>query len=733
MISYVAGILCALTLTQYIPLSGCIFISLLVVGRWHPGCILYAIAGLLGVLWGACWISWQLQAQLPETLNRSDWQLTGIVTGLPERTDTGFRFDFRVQSARLLSGDHSYQPQKLRLSWYQPDQAVRAGMELQIRARLKRPHGQYNPRGFDYEQWLLARHIDATGYVKSLEVMTRDQAGFWPGLRARVNQQLAQRYSADLTGLLQALTTGTRSALATQQWQLLQQTGTLHLAVISGMHIGLIACVGWWLGRLWGCLPGFQGQRWPPYVLAMLAAFFYLYLSGFGIPAQRAFFMFAVLVLAGWRLRVVDHWTRWWMALAVVLTLSPIAIYNPGFWLSFAVVAVLITLYQAGSAGSRLWRIQLLLLPALMPLTVMFFTGVAWVAPLANLLAIPWISVLVPLLLLDQLLSLLGIALLNPVIAGMAEVSWFFLAWLAQLPGTYQSFPAPGIPVLLVAIAGAGLLILPVGYRYKALALLMLLPLLMPKHGFKATGEYEVWVFDVGQGLAVWVSTRSSSLLYDLGPAYRSGTSAFDWSVLPALQSRNVKTVETLVLSHNDSDHAGGYQAFLQHIEPQTLYASYPLEAREAQHCRTGINWLQDGVQFRFLAGSEGEKDNERSCVLLIDNGRCSLLLTGDIDQSVEAGLMPLAAPLTWMLSSHHGSRYSNGQGFIDRWRPEVVIHSAGYGNPYNHPHPDVLNRFEQVGARQWSTATDGAIHLRATEEKCQTQSLNSQQPRFWR
>ncbi|MDF2180808.1 DNA internalization-related competence protein ComEC/Rec2 [Neptuniibacter sp. CAU 1671] len=733
MICYVAGIICALTLTQFIPLSGCIFIALLVVVLGIKLRAFYFSAGLVGLLWGAFWINGQLQAQLPESLNRTDWLLTGVISGLLEQTGSGLRFNLRVESATQLSGSASFTPQTVRLSWYEPERSLSAGMRVSLRARLKRPHGQYNPQGFDYEKWLIERGIGATGYVLSLESVATTRLNSFTGLRHEVNQQLAARYPAEWVGLLQALTTGTRSALSDDQWLMLQHSGTLHLAVISGMHIGLLALVGWWLGRVIGLMPQLQGQRWPPYCMAIVTAAFYLYLSGFGIPAQRAFLMLAVLLGAGWRLQQVEHWTRWWLALAVVLTLSPIAIYNAGFWLSFIVVAVLIILYQSSRSGCQLWQIQLLLLPALMPLTVMFFSGVSWVSPLANLLAIPWISILVPVLLLDQLLYLLGIELLQPVVELMAQAFWFALEWLEQWPVIYQSVPSPDLSVLLLAMLGAVLLILPAGMRFKWLALVMLLPLLFSKPTVKPQGAFDVWVFDVGQGLAVWINTANNNLLYDLGPGFRSGSSAFEWSVLPAIRARGIQSIDTLVLSHNDTDHTGGYAALKNSLEVQQSYASYPLVEKESQHCRAGMQWQQDGVFFRFLSGSTGVKDNQRSCVLYVTNGACSLLLTGDIDQTTELGLPVFEKPLTWLLSSHHGSRYSNGPDVIRRWRPETVIHSAGFGNPYNHPHPDVVRRYAEIGSIQWSTAVDGAIHLTAKDGKCLSQSFNNQQPRFWR
>ncbi|MFW1677797.1 DNA internalization-related competence protein ComEC/Rec2 [Pontibacter sp. JAM-7] len=734
MICYVAGIFGALHLNTLIPLSGCIFIALLVVCLLRQRVVVNLVLFLLGLLWASLWAHWQLGLQLPAEMNRTDWLLTGQIIDLPHQSAQSTRFTLQVEQAELQGKTSDFQPERVRLSWYQPEVPLLSGMQIQVNARLKVPRGSLNPQGFDYEKLLLEQSIAATGYVRGLNILHPAPGWSVDRWRQQLNQQLKIRYPADVSALLQALTTGTRSGLGDQQWLTLQQTGTVHLAIISGMHIGLLALVGWWLGRLLGCLPGLGGKRWPPYVTALLLAAGYVVIGGAGIPSQRAFVMLAVLLVTGWRLRLIDHWTRWWLALAAVLTVSPIAIFNTGCWLSFFVVAVLIVLYQCGSSRLPLLKIQVMLLPAMLPLSLLFFSGVSLAAPVINLLAIPWISVLVPLLLADQLVYQAGITLLQPTVLWLAERFWWVLAQVAAVPWSYLNLPVPEPRVMLPAVAGVLLMVLPVGGRYKLLALILFVPLLLPQHNRQKRGDFDAVVFDVGQGLAVWVMANNYHLLYDLGPIYRSGSRAFDWAVLPALRAKAVSQVDTLVLSHDDSDHAGGYSALSERIEVATTYASYPLATAQSQYCRRGVAWQHSGVHFEFLAGSEGTEDNERSCVLLVAGAHCTLLLTGDIGSATEQRLDPAGRSLSWLVASHHGSRFSNSQAFLQGWRPEVVIYSAGFANPYNHPHPDVVNRVENISARQFNTAFGGAVKLSVSADgKCLATPFIREQPRFWR
>lgn len=190
---------------------------------------------LFGFSWACLSAQWALDDRLARQLDARTLWLQGQVVGLPEVGEGVVRFQLEQAVSR-----RGKLPARLRLAWY-GGPAVRAGETWRLAVRLKRPHGLVNPQAFDYEAWLLAQRIGATGTVKSGELIApASGAGAW---RDRLRQQLLATPAHGREGALAALVLGDDSGLSTADWQVLQNTGTVHLMVISGQHIGLLAAL----------------------------------------------------------------------------------------------------------------------------------------------------------------------------------------------------------------------------------------------------------------------------------------------------------------------------------------------------------------------------------------------------------------------------------------------------------------------------------------------------------
>ena len=689
---------------------------------------------LLGLSWACISAQRALDDRLLPVLDGQTRWVEGWVTGLPQQTGEGVRFelaDSRSRSGRL--------PKRIRVSW-RGGPVVRSGERWRLAITLRRPSGLLNFHGFDQEAWLLAQRIGATGTVKDGERLAPAHHAWRDALRQRLMAVDAQGREASLA----ALVLGDGSGLASEEWRVLQDTGTVHLLVISGHHIGMLAGLVYGLIVVlarYGCWP--RAWPWLPWAcgLAFAAALAYGGLAGFGVPVQRACIMLGLVLV--WRLRF-RHLGLWWpllLALNGVLILEPLASLRPGFWLSFAAVAVLILAFGGRLGPWSLWqawtRPQWLIAIGLFPVLLVLGLPVSVSAPLANLVAVPWISLLV------LPLALLGTALLPlPFVGegllwlagGALEALFRGLAWLA---GQVPAWVSPEVPLgyWVISLMGAVLLLLPQGVPFRLLGWPMLLLAVFPPRELVPHGQVEVVQLDVGQGQALILRTRHHTLLYDAGP--RAG--AFNLGervVLPSLRKLGVGELDMMLLSHADADHAGGAAAVASGM-PVKRVVGGETEGLPAflgtQPCLSGERWTWDGVSFELWQWPDATNGNAKSCVLQVQANGERLLLTGDIDRAAEQAFLasPLALPTDWLQAPHHGSRTSSSWPFVQRLAPSSVLISRGRGNGFGHPHPQVMERYQALGSRVYDSAEQGAVRLRLGAFSPPVVARS--QRRFWR
>jgi len=735
MIFYVAGILAGAFLPE-LPRSWLwlVLAPLFLCGPWRRCSMPFWLGVLVAISYG----HWQLWHRLDPVVQERDQRLLGMVTGLPKRAGEVQRFELRVLEPRRS------RLRRVSLGLYEAAAPLRPGDIVALEVRLKPPRSLWNPAAFDYERWALSRDIDATGYVRG-EIHRLGQRPTLDRLRAVIAERLAAAISdPKVAALTQALLVGDRRGLGEADWQRLRRTGTVHLLVVSGLHIGILVGFGWLLGRglcwLWPArrLPPIL-PRLLPTLLALSLSGLYVLLAGAGLATQRAWIMAAVLLLSAFWLVPIPVWRRWWLALCLVLTLQPLAVLEPGLWLSFGAVAALLLLSQDRGRQplwTRLVRAQLAIFCLMTPLLLGAFAQLSLIGPLVNLVAIP----LLPLLILGLIPVLFGawagFGLPGELYGALVGGLWHGLGVVADWQGSASLLAVPSRPLLGLALAAAAVVVLPLALQVRALALgIWALALFaLPQPGNR--DDLRAWVFDVGQGTSVLVESAGRRLLYDTGPAYLDGGTAFERAVLPWLQQRGVHKLDRLVLSHADSDHAGGRHRLRQQLDVgRRESGSGALQAEEGyQPCRAGQQWHWGPTRFRYLHGGGSGDENDRSCVLLVESGGCRLLLTGDIGAGVEGRLVAEGAlpRLTWLVASHHGSRSSSTPAFVQAAAPELVLFSAGYLNRYGHPAPAVVERFRQRGANTLTTAHSGAIELRARGGECRERVWRRVKKRYW-
>lgn len=684
------------------------------------------------------WCAWRagivMHQRLPRANEHEDFDVTGVVTGLPQVRSDATRFVLRVRSAER-NGKPFDLHGRLRLAWYgAPRAAARPCASWRLHVRLHRPRGYMDPGAYDGERHALAARISAVGYVRSEGPNRELGVPSWcvDGLRDRIARAITHALGAGQGAhLLRALAVGDKRKLAADDWRRARANGISHLLAISGFHIGVAALLGAWLvAALWRWWP--ELGRYVPRgivqtLLALVCAAGYAVLAGLGLPTLRALLMIAVLALARISRRHLRAGQALSLALGAILVTDPLAVLAPGFWLSFTAVGLLIHLVDA--SHGRGWRgylkgagqAQVLMTVALLPLTAWFFgQGAPW-GLLANLFAIPLVSlVVVPLTLLGILAMPLPPLITNTLwrlASAVIEMLWHVLGSMARLPGAHWYLPAVSWPALVLACVGALWLFVPRGLRGRWLGLLLWLPLLWPARTPIADGAFRVSVLDVGQGLAVTVRTRHHLLVYDTGARFPSGFNYGDAVVLPSIRSAGRGGADLIMISHGDNDHVGGARAVVR-AYPQARRLSgepgrmpVPMAA-----CHAGQAWTWDGVRMRVLSpagkSSATSHRNDRSCVLLVRGTGGRLLLTGDSTKRVEpavAKAVPAGLPLL-LTVPHHGSNTSSSMPFIRALHPVLAIVSAGWHNRYGHPSKDVLARYARAGVPVLNTAREGAV-----------------------
>jgi competence protein ComEC len=733
---------------------------------WLRGALMACAACALGLGVSGWHAGRLLDDALPPQLEGADVQLTGIVASLPQVGASGTRFRFEVESARW-HGRPVTVPALLAIGWYRgwsdeaplagPIDELRAGQRWRFTVRLRQPHGNLNPHGFDYELALLEQGVRATGYVRDAPATLLDASAGHPveRLRQRVRDAIyAHVGDRRAAGVLAALAIGDQGAIERDDWDLFRNTGVAHLMSISGLHVTMFA---WLSGALIGAawrrsakamrrLAAPSAARWGGLAAATAYAFF----AGWGVPSQRTVWMLAtVTLLQAGGLRW--PWSLVLLSAAFVVTLfDPWALTQPGFWLSFTAVGLLMASSAAsgtsreggdeGATGWRRWpsrfaaslrggvRTQVVATLGLTPLTLVFFQQVSLVGFLANLVAIPLVTLVITPLALAGIVA----APLWSLAAAIVQALDALLARLAAAPGSavWTVAVAPWW-AQLAGLLAAVLVVLPLPWRARLVAVPLALALLVPPLSLPSEGSFDVVAADVGQGTAVLVRTRRHALLFDTGPQYSRESDAGQRVLVPLLRSRGERRLDLLVLRHRDSDHVGGARTLLDAIDVDSLSSSledgHPLldVARGAHRCVAGQRWRWDGVDFAVLAPAADDyertlRPNAMSCVVRVAGGGRSVLLTGDIEREQEATLLAVhgaALRSDVLVAPHHGSKTSSTAPFLDAVRPTIAVFQAGYRNRFGHPAEEVLDRYRERGIAivaspacgAWQWRTDGA------------------------
>ena len=600
---------------------------------------------------------------------------------------------------------------------------VCAGQKWAMTLKVRAVHGQLNEGGFDSQRYALAQHQPLTGRFLQASVISPQCS-----LRARYLSSLNTTLSAyPWQQVILGLGMGERLSVSQEVKTIMRDTGTAHLMAISGLHIAFAALLAA------GLIRGgqfFMPTRWiawqVPLVGGIACATFYAWLTGLQPPALRtvvALIVWGALKLSG---RQWSGWAVWTCCLAAIVMVDPVAVLSQSLWLSAFAVAALIFWYQwfplpewslsrVGRVVLELAHLQLGITLLLLPVQIALFHGISLTSFLANLFAVPLVTfVSVPLILAGMIVHLTGPLVVETGCWYLADRSLALLFWaLNSLPEGWINIDqrwqwlslSPW--VMLVAWRLNAWRTLPVVCI--SAVLLLSLPFWRPAR----TQVWQVYMLDVGQGLAMVIARNGKAILYDTGLAWPGGDSA-QQLIIPWLRWHNL-TPEGIVLSHEHLDHRGGMDSLLKTWP--AMWVRSPLGWKGHLPCFRGESWQWQGLTFSAHWPLRGTNDrgNNHSCVVRVDDGERSFLLTGDIESPAEQKMLShywQHLQSTFIQVPHHGSNTSSSLAFVQRVAGQVAVASASRYNAWRLPSWKVKQRYQQQSYQWLDTPHQGQVTL---------------------
>jgi competence protein ComEC len=700
----------------------------------------------LGLWYSFSWVERQMDHRLPLELSGQSFALSGCIHNAPKhelntRSATGsiLRFELALKDNTVSTNGL----RRVRLSWYDPSNSteIRQGTCIEGVFKLRTPRNFENGLAYDYQASMLYQGIDAIGYVRSATVTEHANAGWID----RLKSTLIVGQTSATAPWVKGLVLGDKTAFTSEQWALVQQTGTLHLLVVSGLHVGLIAFSGLLLGKVLSritrvALPANTVShpryialfKWLPLVGAITFASAYVVVAGAGLSLIRAWVMLLFIAFVWYYPKRLNAWLSVVGAMTVVLIVNPMSWTQSGFWFSFSAVAALV-FYFRGRRSSRLSAFllpQLVIIAVLLPVSILFDQLVSPIHILANTVAIPIITFcILPLTFLSLgAFANWGISeLAMDALTWITSYYWQVLEQLSALP--LQSLPMLSIDILICWLVLVCLMLM--GARGWVLGItfpvLYIVSIILPVQTTPG-----LWLIDSGQGQSLVVSDENHTVVLDTGPALSAEFSIAQMILTPILRNINSGQIDYLVLSHSDNDHAGGAQDLQNRFEISNILVGQPIAglsgkpSQPLHNCHSLADTVEqisntlivsDNIQLQFypIPLDIQTDDNNSSCVVKLHWYGHTLMVPGDASIDVERYLVShYADKLTSdiLIAGHHGSKTSTARFWLNAIQPQEVWVSAGFGNRFGHPHQEVIERIAGSGATLRNTAHEGKISM---------------------
>lgn len=650
-------------------------------------------------------------------------KILGDIISIPNKDDNKVQFQFKPKNSRSL----------ILLSCYKNCDDYKVGQEWEFLAKLKKPRNLHNPGNFDYESFLKINHIQYLGIIKTgVLINDRMPKYFLLNLRTNFANNLNKfNVHNNTLGIVQALSLGISNNISKELWSLFRKTGTTHLMVISGAHIGFVA---WFVfivvryvwsrfGSLNLIIPSIRIAS----VIALVLVFMYSLLAGFSSSIKRAFIACLFLLAKNFMQVNFSVWQAFRYALIIIVILEPHSSLKPGYYLSFIAVAILIIMnkYTLTSGLYKNIYLQICCLFGLMPFTLFWFSYGSINGFFANLLAIPLVGFII-----------MPLALVASIIAQVFDTHYLFyiLDNIVELFLKYLKFvdsfafvnidDSVSVYTALTFVFILSLFLLRVVKVFYLPLVILICSIFSPKTNKIKLGDAKIDVLDVGQGLSVLIQTSSHNLIYDTGAKFYHGSDMGKLAIIPYLQTLGIKKLNAVIISHPDIDHRGGLNSIESVYHIDKLIVNNPDYYKRGEGCHQYKDWVWDGVLFHFYPIANKYKKNNYSCVLQVKNTKTAVLLTGDIEAPAEnylSNTYSIKLKSKFIIVPHHGSKTSSTNDFLQQVQPSFAIISYGYDNKYKFPHKLTIDTYKKNNITMLDTVRCGMISINLNQDtpKC--------------
>ncbi len=704
------------------------------------------------------------------------YKIVGRIDTVPIEKSRRIKFYLNTESL-FINGENRKVSGKIRVTVYGECFKLSKGDSISFKSRIRSFRNFKNPGGFDYKQYMIFRDVWGSAYTRGdrLSVLERKPSNGISGLieasRTNISELIARTGQGDHTAVLKALITGDRSGISPSLRDAFNRAGAGHILAISGLHIGIVASVAFFLfSRLLSLYKPFLFQAWTKKGAAVLSLFpvlMYGLIAGMSPSTQRAVIMVGVFLMTFLVERDHDLINTLAVAAIVILIVHPPSLYSISFQLSFSAVLAIVyglsvirinnavnhgRLRQAGYRIISFLMVSLFAILGTLPLVMLYFNQISLIGLSANLVLVPLIGFLaVPAGLASVFIFPLSMQCAMWGIQASAWILKFSLKVIYFISGLPFAAVKTVTPTPFEICCYYMLLWAVLNIKRKPVARIVAVVVFVLCIGdavFWMHHRYwhkdlRVTVIDVGQGTACLMELPGGYTVLADGGGFSDNT-LFDMGeriIAPLLWRKKIKTVDTLVLSHPNSDHlngllyiaghfnvknvwtngepadTAGYKRFMEIIRDETINMpefSRLERSREINGVTLEILYPRQG----YLKKGETRKKNDsnnNSLVLKAGFGITSFLFPGDIMASGERKLIKLSEhklKSTVLVSPHHGSKTSSTKKFLDAVNPEVVVIPAGWKNRFGFPHPSVIKKYNERGYRIFRTDKHGAVEM---------------------